>query len=147
MTVAVQPVAPETAPQFGILKVDQAGCIEEFAEKPKGKALERMSSGNDPDRPFLASMGIYVFKYEVLRELLEKHKKDDFGKHIIPGAIKEPQSLCVRVSATIGLTLVPYALFMKRTSLWHLPDPPFDLYDPELSHFHTPALSARHAHR
>lgn len=137
VTVAVQPVAPETAPQLGILKVDQAGCIEEFAEKPKGKALERMSSGNDPDRPFLASMGIYVFQYEVLRELLEKHKKDDFGKHIIPGAIKSHR-VCAHAFSDYWADIGTVRAFYEANLTLALPDPPFDLYDPDYPIFTRP---------
>jgi len=130
VTVAVQPVTPEAAPQLGILKVDQASCIEEFAEKPKGKALERMSSGDDPDKPFLASMGIYVFQYEVLRELLEKHKKDDFGKHILPAAIKSHRVCAYSFNgywADIGTVRAYYEANLSLA----LPDPPFDLYNPD----------------
>ena len=70
VSVAVQPVTREAAPALGILKTDKNGRIVEFAEKPKGKALDKMSSGEDPEKPFLASMGIYIFNSRVLQELL-----------------------------------------------------------------------------
>jgi glucose-1-phosphate adenylyltransferase len=130
VTVGVQPVTAEAAPQLGILKVDQTGCIEEFAEKPKGKALEKMASGDDPEKPFLASMGIYVFEYDVLRELLEKHKKDDFGNHIIPAAIKSHRVCAYEFNgywADIGTIRAYYDANLTLA----LPDPPFDLYDPD----------------
>jgi glucose-1-phosphate adenylyltransferase len=130
VTVGVQPVAAEAAPQLGILKVDQTGCIEEFAEKPKGKALEKMASGDDPEKPFLASMGIYVFEYDVLRELLEKHKKDDFGKHIIPAAIKSHR-VCAYTFSGYWADIGTIRAYYDANLTLALPDPPFDLYDPD----------------
>ena len=130
VTVAVQPVAADVAPQLGILKVDQTGCIEEFAEKPKGKALERMASGDDPDKPFLASMGIYVFEYDVLRELLEKQKKDDFGKHIIPAAIKSHR-VCAYAFNGYWADIGTIRAYYDANLTLALPDPPFDLYNPD----------------
>src|SRR3954468_7649049 len=73
VTVSVIPCAPEAASEFGLLKTDEHGRIVEFKEKPKGDALESMrvdttsfglSAEEAQARPFLASMGIYVFKYD-----------------------------------------------------------------------------------
>jgi len=129
VTVAVQPVGPETALQLGILKVDKAGCIVEFAEKPKGKALDRMASGDDPDKPFLASMGIYLFKYEVLRELLQTNERDDFGKHILPGAIKSHR-VCAYAFNGYWEDIGTVRAYYEANISLALPNPPFDLYDP-----------------
>ena len=97
VTVSVIPCEPRAASEFGLLKTDETGRIVEFKEKPKGDELLAMqvdttSLGLDASeakrRPFLASMGIYVFKYEQLEQLLaEDSRWMDFGKHIIPGAI------------------------------------------------------------
>ncbi|GMU53745.1 MAG: glucose-1-phosphate adenylyltransferase [Candidatus Xenobia bacterium] len=80
LTVAVMQVPLEETDRFGIMSTDQDDRIVEFFEKPK-----------DKDKGNLASMGIYVFSAEVLKErLLEAHPKHpdlDFGKHIIPGMI------------------------------------------------------------
>jgi len=137
VTVAVQPVAREAAPQLGILKVDQEGHIVEFAEKPQGKALDKMASGDDPEKPFLASMGIYVFNFDVLRELLEKHKKDDFGKHILPAAIKSHKVYAYTFNGyweDIGTVRAYYEANLSLA----LPDPPFDLYDPQFPIYSRP---------
>jgi glucose-1-phosphate adenylyltransferase len=98
VTVSVIPSIPQTASDFGLLKTDQTGRIIEFKEKPKGEELESMrvdtiALGLTPDeaqaRPFLASMGIYVFKYDQLEELLQADESwVDFGREIIPAAIK-----------------------------------------------------------
>ncbi|MCB9418517.1 MAG: glucose-1-phosphate adenylyltransferase [Ardenticatenaceae bacterium] len=88
ITIAVQPVNRSDAPGLGILKLDATGQIVRFTEKPKtDDLLDEMVSGNDPDKPYMASMGIYVFATDVLLELLEL-EGDDFGKDIIPASIE-----------------------------------------------------------
>ncbi|HKQ52247.1 MAG TPA: glucose-1-phosphate adenylyltransferase [Pyrinomonadaceae bacterium] len=97
VTVSVIPCAKDAAEEFGLLKTDATGRITEFKEKPKGEALESMrvdtsSLGLTPEeaqaRPFLASMGIYVFKYDLLVRLLAADPTAfDFGRNIIPAAI------------------------------------------------------------
>jgi glucose-1-phosphate adenylyltransferase len=98
VTVSVIPCEARSASEFGLLKTDETGRIVEFKEKPKGDDLLSMQvdtaklglEANDAQRrPFLASMGIYVFKYEHLEQLLaEDPDHIDFGKHVIPAAIK-----------------------------------------------------------
>lgn len=98
VTISVIPAKPQDAEGFGLLKTDKAGTIVEFKEKPKGEALESMrvdttQFGLKPEeaaaRPFLASMGIYVFDYKRLLELLEADRSMvDFGGEVIPAAIK-----------------------------------------------------------
>jgi glucose-1-phosphate adenylyltransferase len=98
VTVSVIPCAPEAAEEFGLLKTDASGRITEFKEKPKGEALESMrvdtsslglTAEQAAERPFLASMGIYVFKFDLLVELLAADPTAlDFGRNIIPAAIE-----------------------------------------------------------
>lgn len=98
VTVSVIPCAPGPASEFGLLKTDETGRIVEFKEKPKGDELLSMQvdttqlgldASEAQRRPYLASMGIYVFQYEQLERLLaEDPAAMDFGKHIIPAAIK-----------------------------------------------------------
>ena len=97
LTVAALPVDAATAKGFGLMRTDANGQIREFREKPSGEALEAMrvdtgALGLDPDealrRPFLASMGIYVFERETLFQLLNSNPDaTDFGKDIIPAAL------------------------------------------------------------
>ena len=99
VTVSVIPCEAKPASEFGLLKTDETGRIIEFKEKPKGDELLSMQVdttklGLDPNeaarRPFLASMGIYVFKFDRLESLLAQNDKwVDFGREIIPAAIKE----------------------------------------------------------
>lgn len=87
----------ERASDFGLMKIDDTGRITEFAEKPEGDALKSMQVdttvlGLTPEEakasPYIASMGIYVFKKSALLSFLnEEYPKDnDFGSEIIPKA-------------------------------------------------------------
>jgi len=99
MTISVVPCKAEEAGEFGLLKTNADGKIIEFAEKPKGDALSQMrvdttrfglTGEESVTRPFLASMGIYVFNYNRLVELLKTdHSWVDFGREIIPAAIEK----------------------------------------------------------
>lgn len=84
VTIAVMPVPMEEAPRFGIMVTDETGRITEFQEKP----AEPKSN--------LASMGIYIFSWPVLRDALIKLKdqpKLDFGMHVIPDALNTGKRL------------------------------------------------------
>ena len=99
VTISVIPAKREEAEGFGLLKTDAEGAIVEFKEKPKGEALDAMTvdttsfgltAEESQSRPFLASMGIYVFNYAKLIELLNADQSAvDFGGEIIPAAIKK----------------------------------------------------------
>ena len=95
ITIAAQPVTPADATEMGIFLFDDRGQITGFEEKPTAARLAAMGSsiphgttagGVTPDKPFVASMGIYVFSREVLLEILEQPGVD-FGKEIIPKAL------------------------------------------------------------
>jgi glucose-1-phosphate adenylyltransferase len=97
LTVATIPVGRPEAEALGIMQIDADRRITRFVEKPKEPALldslklARSSYAGlgiqDERELLLASMGIYVFKRDVLVHLLDNNHTD-FGKHIIPGAIK-----------------------------------------------------------
>ncbi|HYT66081.1 MAG TPA: glucose-1-phosphate adenylyltransferase [Vicinamibacterales bacterium] len=95
ITIAAQPVNPTDATQMGIFRFDALGHINGFEEKPNAARLDEMKSsaprgaaigGLSADKPFVASMGIYVFSRDVLLETLRR-PGIDFGKEIIPGAL------------------------------------------------------------
>ena len=85
VTIAVLEVPYDIANQFGIMNTDEQGRIVEFEEKP-----------NNP-KSNLASMGIYIFSWKVLREALIAdntiHEDSDFGKHIIPNMINTKKAV------------------------------------------------------
>lgn len=99
LTIPVIAVDEEKASDFGLIKVDEHNNVIEFREKPKGDALKDMAVdttklGLEADeakrRPYIASMGIYAFKRDVMQELLDRDaRQHDFGKEIIPAAIGE----------------------------------------------------------
>ena len=121
-TIAVRPVPWADAPSFGIMNTDEADRIIEFEEKPKQPKSNR------------ASMGVYIFTWDVLRRYLEDdeanpNSHNDFGKNIIPAMLGD------------GLKLMAYSFedYWKDVgtirSLWEsnmdlICDPPqFNLYD------------------
>ncbi len=88
ITVAVQPVRADEANRLGILKRDPDGKISRFAEKPKDpNVLASLVSRDDPVRPYLGSMGNYMFRTDVLIDILESNAFDDFGGQVIPYAL------------------------------------------------------------
>lgn len=94
LTIATIPVTEKEAPEFGILKSNQAQVVTSFVEKPKKEILSEWGSDTGTlmqlqGRNYLASMGIYVFNKEILYEFLnELHPNaTDFGKEIIPDSI------------------------------------------------------------
>ena len=88
ITLAVQPVDAQDAPALGILKRNPDGEIISFTEKPDPEILSELESTTGSDKPFMASMGIYVFSTALLSELLAA-PGDDFGNDIIPIALSD----------------------------------------------------------
>jgi len=129
VTVAVQPVTREEAPRLGILKTDCDNRIIRFAEKPKTESLlEQMISQKNSEKPYFGSMGIYMFKTEVLIEMLEKSDKEDFGMHIIPQCVDEKQVFGYEYDgywADIGTIRAFYEVNLEIASR----NPPFSLID------------------
>jgi glucose-1-phosphate adenylyltransferase len=128
ITLAVQPVDAETAPALGILKRSPEGAIVSFTEKPTPDELADLKSLEDSDKPFMASMGIYVFSTDLLCELLEA-SGDDFGKQIIPAALPDRRVMGYIFDdfwADIGTIRRFYEVNLELVSR----DPPFDLKAP-----------------
>src|SRR5215470_5020192 len=98
VTICVIPKNEAAASSFGLLKLASDGRVSEFREKPKGDALREMRTdtaalGLSPEeaekRPYVASMGIYLFKSSVLIDLLADASMIDFGYQVIPRAIEK----------------------------------------------------------
>jgi glucose-1-phosphate adenylyltransferase len=128
VTVGVKPVSAEEAARFGILVYDASGRIVTFREKPgTPEARIGLESGTDPEKPYMASMGIYVFRTEALIELLEGGGAD-FGKDVLPRAINSHRVVAhpfYGFWADIGTIPSFYEAMMALTG----PNPPFDFYD------------------
>ena len=129
VSVAVQPASREDAPSLGILKLGQHNEIVEFKEKPKkAKDLDKLVTFENSDKPFVASMGIYVFKTEVLNQLLNEVKGDDFGKNIIPDALKRGK-VQGYVFDDFWEDIGTIRRFYEVNLAMAQDDPPFDFYD------------------
>jgi glucose-1-phosphate adenylyltransferase len=140
LSVGALPVDLELAQSFGLMRTDSGGRIQEFREKPKGEALEAMrvdtqslglSAEEAARRPYLASMGIYVFSRDVLFDLLNSQPAaKDFGKEIIPISLQRGDKLQTYLFddywediGTIG------AFYEANLALTQQPNPPFSFYD------------------
>ena len=140
LTVGALPVDEEQAQAFGLMQASPDGRIREFSEKPKGEALKTMqvdteSLGLPPEearkRPYLASMGIYVFSRDTLFDLLLKNPKaTDFGKEIIPISLSRGDNLQTYLFndywediGTIG------AFYEANLALTEQPNPAFSFFD------------------
>ena len=144
ITISVIPIVPDSASEFGLLKTDKDGRVIEFREKPTGAALEAMrvdttSLGLSADeaqaRPYLASMGIYVFRYDRLEEVLAEDKSRlDFGKEVIPGSIHKYNVQAFLFNdywEDIGTIAAFYKANLDMTTAI----PPFNLFDAEAPMF------------
>jgi len=139
VTVAALPCAEREIAEFGAIRVDASGRIVEFREKPKDEAA-RTGMTADPrllarfgvssDRPYLASMGIYLFKKACLRSCLENTQRHDFGRDVLPHAVaggKVQSFLFDGYWRDIGTIRAFYDAHMDLVSA----DPPFHFNDPE----------------
>ncbi len=97
VTIAALPVAEQEASACGVMRISTDGRVTDFEEKPKTpEKLARVRT--DPDwlgrmglsaqgRPYLASMGIYLFNRALLVDLLRESKATDFGHELLPKTI------------------------------------------------------------
>ncbi len=139
ITIAAQPVTIEDASSMGIFRFDRDGRIEAFEEKPSRTRLEQIGSSVPDDAsigtriaestPFVASMGIYVFSRDVLKELLAADKGVDFGREVIPGALSTHNVKAYFFNgywADVGTI----ASFYDANIMLTQPSAPFNFYDP-----------------
>jgi glucose-1-phosphate adenylyltransferase len=128
-TVAVIPVAEDQTSGLGIVKVDSTGRIVHFDEKPPAERLPGLVSElPGPGPKYLASMGIYIFRREVLVEAVSNPSLVDFGRHVIPHAVprQRVQAYIYRGYWEDVGTIRSY--FQANLALCN-PIPPFDFYD------------------
>lgn len=140
ISIGALPVDAAQAEGFGLMHTNEHGRIQEFREKPKGEELKAMwvdtsrmglSADEALKRPYLASMGIYVFSRDTLFDLLAKNPgATDFGKEIIPESLKRGDNLQSYLFddywediGTIG------AFYEANMALTDQPNPAFSFYD------------------
>jgi len=139
ITLSVIPIDEKRASSFGLMKIDDSGQIIDFSEKPKGDALKQMrvdttTLGLDAEQaqkmPYIASMGIYVFKKEVLEKLLQDNpEQTDFGKEIIPSASKQHRIQAYLFNDYWEDIGTINAFYDANIALTLQPQPPFSFYD------------------
>jgi glucose-1-phosphate adenylyltransferase len=139
VTIGCLTVPRMEATAFGVMHVDKKGRITDFLEKPK----DPPAIPGDPDHA-LASMGIYIFRWDFLRDLLLRDQFDpnsshDFGNDLIPQIVKNGKAMAHRFEescVTGGLEAEPYwrdvgtidAFWQANVDLTEF-TPPLDLYD------------------
>ena len=139
ITLSVVPVAERLASSFGFIKIDDSGRVIDFSEKPTGDELTQMQVdttvlGLSPEQaqqqPYIASMGIYVFKKEVLIKLLkESLYRTDFGKEIIPAAANDHNVQAYLFGGYWEDIGTIEAFYDANLALTKQPQPPFSFYD------------------
>ncbi len=139
ITLSVIPIDEKKATAFGLMKIDDNGRIIDFSEKPEGEALKQMAVdtsilGLSPDKakeqPYIASMGIYVFKKEVLEKLLKENPgQTDFGKEIIPAAANDYRVQAYLYKGYWEDIGTIEAFYDANLALTDQPSPEFSFYD------------------
>jgi glucose-1-phosphate adenylyltransferase len=137
ITIAAQPVTIEDAPAMGIFRFDRAGRIVAFEEKPKTERLREIGQSIPPgatlagptsDKPFVASMGVYVFSRDVLLEMLAAGKDKDFGREVIPAAL-DRYSVSAYLFRGFWADVGTVASFYDANIMLTKPETPFKFYD------------------
>ena len=140
VSIGALPVDAAQAEGFGLMHTNDHGRIQEFREKPKGESLKAMwvdtsrlglSADEALKRPYLASMGIYVFSRDTLFDLLAQNPTStDFGKELIPASLQRGDHLQSYLFddywediGTIG------AFYEANLALTAQPTPAFSFYD------------------
>ncbi|MFE1746326.1 glucose-1-phosphate adenylyltransferase [Coleofasciculus sp. H7-2] len=139
ITLSVVPMDERRASDFGLMKIDDTGRVIDFSEKPKGDALRSMqvdttTLGLSPEEakknPYIASMGIYVFKKEVLMQLLQSNQeRTDFGKEIIPASAQDFNVQAYLFNDYWEDIGTMESFYEANLALTRQPQPPFSFYD------------------
>jgi glucose-1-phosphate adenylyltransferase len=118
LTLAVHSVSPHEAHRYGIVAVDANSRLERFVEKPRRTSIS------------MASMGIYVFRKQVLMEILAGGSEVDFGRELLPRLINQLDAHAYTFNgywADVGTVQAYYESNMSLIA----ETPALDLYDPD----------------
>ena len=139
VTISVLPMDEKRASDFGLIKINEDGRIVSFSEKPKGDALKQaqvdtttlgLTAEEAKQQPYIASMGIYVFKREVLIDLLNQYpSQTDFGKEIIPAAAETHNLQAYLFKGYWEDIGTIESFYEANLALTQQPQPPFSFYD------------------
>lgn len=136
ITIASKPISRAAAEGLGLLKINYDRKIVDFAEKPEDPEIidklynpEEMT-GSSPGLNFLASMGIYIFNKDLLISILENDLREDFGKEIIPDAIRS-NSVYSYIFDNYWEDIGTIKSFFEANLDFASPVPKFNFYDEE----------------
>ena len=131
VTISVAPVSGEDASRYTILKTNDEGRVVAFRAGSQDEEVPAHLKSRPWDhRPYLASMGLYVLRREVLARFLEAHEGESLGLDILPAAIESARVYAYPFEGyweDIG----GMAAFYEANLALTRPNPPFDFYDPE----------------
>ncbi len=139
ITICCGMVGEDRASSLGLVTVDAQSRITEFHEKPPPEELHshRADPGlmkrwdmDDPARPYLASMGTYLFHRDVLLEMLNDLENEDFGRQLIPNAISR-RRVHAHLFAGYWEDIGTIRSFFDSTLDLVSDQPKFDFYDPQ----------------
>ncbi|AQK88794.1 ADP glucose pyrophosphorylase2 [Zea mays] len=149
ITLSCAPVGERSrASDYGLVKFDSSGRVIQFSEKPKGAALEEMkvdtsflnfAIDSPAEYPYIASMGVYVFKRDVLLDLLKSRYAElhDFGSEILPKALHEHNVQAYVFTDYWEDIGTIRSFFDANMALCEQP-PKFEFYDPKTPFFTSP---------
>jgi glucose-1-phosphate adenylyltransferase len=138
VTIAAQPVPPDIASAMGIFLFDRSGQIVAFEEKPDAARLAAigqsipqgaMFSGHTADKPFVASMGIYLFSRDALLEVITRDQSADFGRGIIPRILEKKYQVNAHLFRGYWADVGTVASFYDANLMLTRADAPFSFYD------------------
>jgi glucose-1-phosphate adenylyltransferase len=140
ITVAALPVTADDATAMGLFLFDREGHIVGFEEKPSPERLSKLGGSVPPgnyfynrvhndEKPFIASMGIYVFSREVLLDLLQRTEGTDFGREIIPASLSS-HSVKAYLHDEYWADVGTVESFYDANIMLTQPHAPFKFYDP-----------------
>lgn len=118
VTLAVRRVSPFETHRFGIVSVDSNMCVTSFREKPRRS------------KETLASMGIYVFQYETLKDILTDEKLNDFGRDVLPNILNS-HKVCAYTFEGYWANVGMLQAYWEANMALLAETPALDLYDPE----------------
>ena len=141
ITIAALPVTPDDASSMGLFLFDREGHIVGFEEKPNAERLRQLGGSvppgslfynraQDAQKPFIASMGIYVFSRDVLLDILDSTEGTDFGREIIPASLNN-YNVKAYVHNGYWADVGTVESFYEANILLTRPQAPFTFYDPQ----------------
>ncbi|MGK5594761.1 MAG: sugar phosphate nucleotidyltransferase [Parachlamydiaceae bacterium] len=127
LVVASIPVEESNAKRMGLLKRNSELFVTDFTEKPQDEKTLSDFSTEEGEKPFLGSMGIYLFKRQALFDLLDEDSREDFGKHLIQTQVKKGKVASYVYDGYWEDIGTIHSFFHANINLTH-PQPQFDCY-------------------